>query len=122
MATIRSFKAFRPRPDICDRVAALPYDVYNRKEACEEVRREPMSFLKVDRAETSFDDSVDTYAPEVYKKAGDLLHEMMEDGTYIEEEKPVYYIYELIMDGRHQTGLVACASIDDYMNNVIKKH
>ena len=122
MAVIRSFKAFRPRPDICDRVAALPYDVYNRKEACEEVRREPMSFLKVDRAETSFDDSVDTYAPEVYKKAGDLLHEMMEDGTYIEEEKPVYYIYELIMDGRHQTGLVACASIDDYMNNVIKKH
>ena len=74
MAVIRSFKAFRPRPDICDRVAALPYDVYNRKEACEEVRREPMSFLKVDRAETSFDDSVDTYAPEVYKKAGDLLH------------------------------------------------
>ena len=122
MAVIRSFKAFRPRPDICDRVAALPYDVYNRKEACEEVRREPMSFLKVDRTETSFDDSVDTYAPEVYKKAGDLLHEMMEDGTYIEEEKPVYYIYELIMDGRHQTGLVACASIDDYMNNVIKKH
>ena len=122
MAVIRSFKAFRPRPDICDRVAALPYDVYNRKEACEEVRREPMSFLKVDRAETSFDDSVDTYAPEVYKKAGDLLHEMMEDGTYIEEEKPVYYKYELIMDGRHQTGLVACASIDDYMNIVIKKH
>ena len=122
MAAIRCFKAFRPRPDICDRVAALPYDVYSRKEACEEVRREPMSFLKVDRAETSFDDSVDTYAPEVYKKAGDLLHEMMEDGTYIEEEKPVYYIYELIMDGRHQTGLVACASIDDYVNGLIKKH
>ena len=122
MAAIRCFKAFRPRPDICDRVAALPYDVCSRKEACEEVRREPMSFLKVDRAETSFDDSVDTYAPEVYKKAGDLLHEMMEDGTYIEEEKPVYYIYELIMDGRHQTGLVACASIDDYVNGVIKKH
>lgn len=53
MAAIRCFKAFRPRPDICDRVAALPYDVYSRKEACEEVRQEPMSFLKVDRAETS---------------------------------------------------------------------
>ncbi len=65
-----------------------------------------MSFLKVDRAETSFDNSVDTYAPKCIEKAGDLLHEMMEDGTYIEEEKPVYYIYELIMDGRHQTGLV----------------
>lgn len=122
MATVRSFKAYRPRKDICDRVAALPYDVYNREEACEEVRREPMSFLKVDRAETSFGDDVDTYDSRVYKKAGELLQGMIDDGTYIEEEKPVYYIYELIMDGRHQTGLVACASIDDYINGIIKKH
>lgn len=122
MAAIRSFQAFRPKPDICGRVAALPYDVYNREEACEEVKREPLSFLKVDRAETSFDNSVDTYAPCVYQKASELLNAMMQDGTYIEEEKPVYYIYELIMDGRHQTGLVACASIDDYMHGVIKKH
>lgn len=122
MAAIRSFRAFRPRLDICGRVAALPYDVYNREEACEEVKREPLSFLKVDRAETSFDNSVDTYAPCVYQKASELLNAMIQDGTYIEEEKPVYYIYELIMDGRHQTGLVACASIDDYMHGVIKKH
>ncbi len=122
MATVRSFKALRPRTDICDRVAALPYDVYSREEACEEVKREPMSFLKVDRAETSFGDDVDTYDPRVYAKAGELLSGMIDDGIYIEEEKPVYYIYELIMDGRHQTGLVACASIDDYINGVIKKH
>ncbi len=122
MAVVRSFRALRPRKDICSRVAALPYDVYNRKEACEEVKREPMSFLRVDRAETSFGDDVDTYDPRVYEKAGELLRGMIEDGTYIEEEKPVYYIYELIMDGRHQTGLVACASIDDYINGVIKKH
>jgi uncharacterized protein (DUF1015 family) len=122
MAVVRSFKAFRPRPDICDRVAALPYDVYNREEAYEEVKKEPMSFLKVDRAETSFPADVDIYDPRVYEKAGELLNGMIADGTYVEEDKPVYYIYELIMDGRHQTGLVACASIDDYINGVIKKH
>ncbi|MBP3325377.1 MAG: DUF1015 domain-containing protein [Coprococcus sp.] len=122
MATIRSFRAYRPRPDVAGRVAALPYDVYNRQEAEIEVKREPMSFLKVDRAETSFGPEVDTYAPCVYDKAGELLTQMIDDGTYINEQKPVYYIYELIMDGRHQTGLVACASIDDYINGVIKKH
>ena len=122
MATIRSFRAYRPRPDVAGRVAALPYDVYNRQEAEIEVKREPLSFLKVDRAETSFGPDVDTYAPCVYDKAGQLLQEMIDDGTYIMEHRPVYYIYELIMDGRHQTGLVACASIDDYMNGVIKKH
>jgi uncharacterized protein (DUF1015 family) len=103
-------------------VAALPYDVYNREEAYEEVKKEPMSFLKVDRAETSFPADVDTYDPRVYEKAGELLNGMIADGTYVEEDKPVYYIYELIMDGRHQTGLVACAAIDDYINGVIKKH
>lgn len=122
MATIRSFRAYRPRPDVAGRVAALPYDVYNRQEAEIEVKREPLSFLKVDRAETSFGPDVDTYAPCVYDKAGQLLQEMIDDETYIMEHRPVYYIYELIMDGRHQTGLVACASIDDYMNGVIKKH
>lgn len=122
MAVIKSFKAFRPRPDICGRVAALPYDVYNREEAYAEVKREPMSFLKVDRAETSFGPDIDTYAPCVYEKAGELLRGMIADGTYIKEDKDVYYIYELIMNGRHQTGLVACASIDDYVNGVIKKH
>ena len=122
MATIRSFRAYRPRQDVAGRVAALPYDVYNRQEAEIEVKREPLSFLKVDRAETSFGPDVDTYAPCVYDKAGQLLQDMIDDGTYIMERRPVYYIYELIMDGRHQTGLVACASIDDYMNGVIKKH
>ena len=122
MATIRSFKAYRPRPDIADRVAALPYDVYNRQEAEVEVKREPLSFLKVDRAETSFGPEVDTYDSCVYERAGQLLKGMIDDGTYIMEQRPVYYIYELIMDGRHQTGLVACAKIDDYLDGIIKKH
>lgn len=69
MAEIRPFVCVRPAEELASRVAALPYDVYNRQEAKEEVQREPLSFLKIDRAETNFDDSVDTYAPEVYQKA-----------------------------------------------------
>ncbi len=122
MAEIRAFQGFRPRADIVDRVAALPYDVYNRREAKEEVEREPLSFLKVDRAETQFEDSVDMYSPLVYQKARELLDAMIRDGIYIQEDKKVYYIYELTMDGRSQTGIVACASIDDYENHIILKH
>lgn len=122
MAVIRPFQCVRPEAGVADRVAALPYDVYNRQEAKEEVAREPLSFLKIDRAETGFDDSVDTYAPEVYRRAKELLEEDIRDGVYEKDTENAYYVYELIMDGRPQTGLVACASVDDYANNVIKKH
>lgn len=122
MAEIRPFACLRPTEELASRVAALPYDVYNRQEAKEEVQREPLSFLKIDRAETNFDDSVDTYAPQVYQKAKELLQEDKQKGIYITDEDRSYYIYQLIMDGRPQTGLVACSSVDDYMNQVIKKH
>ncbi|MBE5933202.1 MAG: DUF1015 domain-containing protein [Lachnospiraceae bacterium] len=122
MALVKPFSAFRPRKDIVSQVAALPYDVYNRAEACQVVKGNPYTFLRIDRAETQFDDTVDTYAPCVYQKAKELLDGMIADGEYIKEQQDVYYIYELIMDGRHQTGIVACASIDDYQQGVIKKH
>lgn len=122
MATIRPFQCVRPDAKVADRVAALPYDVYNRQEAKAEVEREPLSFLKIDRAETSFDDSVDTYAPEVYQKAKELLQKDIAEEIYIKDADSAYYIYELVMDGRSQTGLVACAAVDDYVNQVIKKH
>ena len=122
MAVIRPFECVRPCERVADRVAALPYDVYNRQEACEVVKKEPLSFLKIDRAETQFDASVDTYAPQVYQKAKELLEKAIADGTFITDTDRCYYIYELTMDGRSQTGIVACASIDDYQNNVIKKH
>lgn len=122
MADIRPFRCIRPVPEEAAQIAALPYDVYNREEAKAAVAGNDKTFLRIDRAETQFDDSVDTYAPEVYAKARDLLWEMVEQGDYIQEEKPCYYIYELTMDGRTQTGIVACASIDDYVNQVIKKH
>lgn len=122
MAVIRPFACIRPCREKADRIAALPYDVYNRQEAKAEVEREPESFLRIDRAETQFDDSVDTYAPEVYRRAHDTLWEMVSKGDFICEDKSCYYIYELTMDGRTQTGITACASIDDYQNGIIKKH
>ncbi len=122
MANIRPFRAIRPIPEKAAAIAALPYDVYNRQEAKEAVKGNPDSFLNIDRAETQFDDSVDTYAECVYEKAHDLLWEKIEKGDFLREDAPCYYIYELTMDGRVQTGIVACASIDDYANQVIKKH
>lgn len=122
MAVIRPFACIRPEASVVSKVAALPYDVYNREEAKKEVEREPLSFLKIDRAESQFEDSVDTYDPRVYEKARELLEAMIADGTFLTDDERAYYVYELTMNGRTQTGIVACASIDDYQNNVIKKH
>ena len=122
MAQIKPFQAVRPTEEFADRVAALPYDVYNREEATKEVQREPLSFLKIDRAETQFPADVDTYDDRVYDKAAKLLDEMEKDGVYISDNEQAYYIYRLTMNGRAQTGIVACAGVDDYLNNVIKKH
>lgn len=122
MANIKPFRAIRPKEGLESRIAALPYDVYNRAEAKAETQREPMSFLKIDRAETQFQDSVDTYADVVYERARDIFWKMVEQGEFIKETEECYYLYELTMDDRKQTGIVACASIDDYINNVIKKH
>lgn len=122
MAKIKPFQAYRPDTKYADKIAALPYDVYNRKEAVEVVQKNPMSFLAIDRAETSFDDSVDTYADCVYAKAKELLNDWIDRGYFVQDDKDCYYIYRLTMNGRAQTGIVACSSIDDYLNNVIKKH
>ena len=118
MAVIRPFRAYRPKKGLENQIAALPYDVYNREEACAAVKDHPLSFLNIDRAETQFDSSVDTYADEVYQKAHDMLWDQIREGTFVQEDKPVYYIYELTMDGRVQTGIVACASVDDYQHQV----
>ena len=122
MADIRPFRAYRPANGQEKTIAALPYDVYNRQEALEEVTKNPGSFLAIDRAETGFGPEVDTYAPEVYQRAKKLLRDWISEGRFVQEDKPCYYLYEQVMDGRSQTGIVACASIDDYQNNVIKKH
>lgn len=122
MADIIPFKALRPRADLVEKIAALPYDVYSREEARRKVTGDSYSFLRIDRAETQFPEDYDMYAPEVYEKARDILNEMIRKGEFIKEEAPAYYVYELVMNGRPQTGIVACASVDDYENQVIKKH
>lgn len=122
MAVFKAFKAIRPTEDKAEAVAALPYDVMNSDEAREMVKDNPYSFLHVDKAEIDLDKSVDIYDEKVYLKARENLDKLVADGVCKEDEKPCFYIYRQIMDGRSQTGLVGCASIDDYINNVIKKH
>lgn len=122
MAVAKPFICIRPAKEHAAEVAALPYDVYNRKEACAAVKGNPLSFLNIDRAETQFSDDVDTYADCVYEKARELLDSQIADGIYVTDAGDHYYLYELTMDGRSQTGIVACCSIDDYVNGVIKKH
>lgn len=122
MATIRPFKGYRPTPQLCSKVAALPYDVMSSKEAREMVKGNPYSFLHIDRAEIDLAENVNIYSDEVYAKAKSNLDKMIEDGVYIQDNEPCLYIYRLTMDGISQTGLVVCTSIDEYLNGTIKKH
>lgn len=122
MATVTPFICVRPSAEKAHLVAALPYDVYSRDEARDFVASHPQSFLAIDRAETAFEKGFDIYAPEVYEKAGSLLNDRISDGTFITDEKECYYLYELTMNSRVQTGIVACVAIDDYINGIVKKH
>ena len=122
MAEIRPFRCIRPSKEAASAVAALPYDVYDRKEAKEIVKKNPLSFLAVDRAETQFEDGKNPYAPEVYEQAARTLKRWQQEGILTEDESPFYYLYELVMEGRAQTGIVACASVDDYRSGVIARH
>ena len=122
MATIRPFKGIRPVKELASKIAALPYDVMNSDEARKMVEGNPYSFLHVDRAEVDLDPSIDIHDKRVYDKARENLNKMIDNGEYIQDEMPCLYIYRQIMNGRSQTGIVFCASIDDYLNNVIKKH
>lgn len=122
MAKMKPFRCIRPNKEVASQVAALPYDVYNRQEAKEVVEKNPMSFLAIDRAETQFGEDMDLHDPAVYAKAKELLEQWLKEGTFVEDSQECYYIYELTMNGRSQTGIVGCASIDDYQKGVIKKH
>lgn len=122
MAIVRAFKAIRPTSKLADKVAALPYDVMNSEEAREMVKDNPYSFLHVDKAEIDMDPSIDHYDKSVYEKAAENLNNMRKEGTLIQDEQASLYIYRQVMEGRSQIGLVGCASIDDYINNIVKKH
>jgi len=122
MAVLRAFKGIRPRKDLAKDVAALPYDVMNSSEAREMVKDKPYSFLHVDKAEIDLPENINIYDTKVYQKADENLQNMIDQGILVQDNKPKLYIYRLIMKGRAQTGIVGVTSIDDYMNNIIKKH
>lgn len=122
MATIKAFKGIRPAKEYAKDVAALPYDVVNSDEAREMVKGKPYSFLHVDKAEVDLDPSVNIYDDSVYEKAKENLYGMIDKGILIKDTDDCFYIYELTMEGRKQTGLVVCTSIDEYIDGTIKKH
>lgn len=122
MAIIQPFQALRPKQDLADKVASRPYDVLNSSEAKEEAKGNPFSFLHITKAEIDLPDGTDLHSEQVYEKAGQNLLEFQQKGILFTEQKPCYYIYRLIMDGRSQTGLVCVSSVQDYFDDVIKKH
>ena len=122
MARITPFKAYRPAAGKEPVIAALPYDVFSREEARLEVEKNPDSFLAIDRPETQFEPDADMYADRVYAKAAELLNRKIENGDFVQDEQEYYYLYEQTVGGRTQLGIAACADVDDYLNDVIKKH
>ena len=122
MAIFKPFKALRPIPSLAEKVAALPYDVMNSDEAREMVKGNEYSFLHVDKAEIDLPKDTYLYSDEVYEKAKENLQKLSDEGICKEDDSPCFYIYRQKMNDRDQTGLVGCASIDDYINNNIKKH
>jgi uncharacterized protein (DUF1015 family) len=122
MAKFIPFKIIHPRPDLAEKVCALPYDVMNREEAKKMAEGNPFSFLHISRSEIDLPESVDPYAPEVYEKAAKNLLSWLQEGLFIKEEKPCYMIYRQTMNGRNQTGIVGCISVDDYNNNIVRRH
>jgi uncharacterized protein (DUF1015 family) len=122
LVTVKPFKAIRPSRELASKVAALPYDVLNSEEAREVAKDNPYSFLHVDKAEIDLDSSISPYDDRVYEKAKENLDKLITDEILIQDTKEALYIYQLTMDGKTQTGLVGCTSIDEYMEDKIKKH
>ncbi|MBQ7759193.1 DUF1015 domain-containing protein [Anaerotignum sp.] len=122
MATIRPFMAIRPAANYAKDVAALPYDVMNSEEAREMVKNKPLSFLHVDKAEVDLPVGTDIYSDEVYAKAKENMDALVANGILGQDLLPNLYIYRLTMNGKSQTGLVCCTSVDEYINGTIKKH
>lgn len=122
MATIKPFKALRPHNEYAEQVASRPYDVLNSEEARKETEGNPLSFLHVTKSEIDLPAAIDIHTHAVYQKAAENLEKFIEKKVLFQDENPCYYIYELAWKGRTQTGLVCVSSIEDYFNDVIKKH
>lgn len=122
MAIIHPFKAWRPSPDKAKKFASVPYDVIDRDEARKLAADNPRSFLHVIRPEIDLDEDIDLYDDAVYRQGADNLKQLMEDGALQQEPENCHYIYRLIREGRSQTGIFTCVSVEDYNNDVILKH
>jgi uncharacterized protein (DUF1015 family) len=130
MAIIKPFKALKPKKELAEQVASRPYDVLNSQEAKKEAAGNNYSFLRITKSEIDLPDGVDIHSQEVYDKAKTNLEMFIQNGTLYAEYKPCYYIYQLVMparagtdgNGKSQTGLVCVSSVEDYFNDVIKKH
>ncbi|HNZ86572.1 MAG TPA: DUF1015 family protein [bacterium] len=122
MVIVKPFKALRPKPELVSDVACVPYDVINSEEARKLVNGNPNSFLHVTKAEVDLEQGIDTYSEEVYQKGKENFEKMIKDGIFFQEEKPVFYIYKLVMGSVTEIGIVGGASVVDYENDIIKKH
>ena len=122
MATIKPFKALRPQQQLAEQVASRPYDVLNSDEARVEAEGNPFSFLHITKSEIDCDPSIDIHSEAIYLRAKENLQEFINKGILFQEAKPCYYIYQLVMKGRSQTGIVAVSSVEDYFSDKIKKH
>lgn len=122
MATVRPFQAVRPAQKYAEQMISLPYDVMNRAEAKKMAQGNPVSFLHICRSEIDLPDQCDPYSKEVYEKAKSNIDDFLDSHVLIRDEKPMLYLYRQIMDGRAQTGIVGCVSVDEYQKNIIKKH
>lgn len=122
MAIIQPFRALRPALSLASRVASRPYDVLNSQEARIEAFGNPDTFLHITKSEIDLPEDIDTHSQQVYAKAAENLRAFITRGILLQEDKPCYYIYQLVMEGRIQTGLVCVSSVDDYDKDIIKKH
>src|SRR5436853_4806100 len=122
MATIKPFAALRPKPELAARICELPYDVMSSDEARQIASGNPLSFLHVSKPEIDLPPSSDIYAPEVYAKGKENFERLIAQGALRQDPKPYFYLYRQVMGRHSQTGLVAAASCEDYLQGIIKKH
>ncbi len=121
MATLKPFRPYRPAPQLVEQVAELPYDVCNRDEA-KKIAKSEYNFYHITRSEIDLPDDVNPYDDRVYQKAAENFKRFISSGTLVKEKEDSYYLYTLVMNGRSQTGIIAVVSIDDYLENKVKKH
>ncbi len=122
MAIVKPFRALRPTKEFAENVASPPYDVLSSDEAREMAKHNPISFLHVNKPEIDLEKDIDVYDERVYKKGAENLHKLIEQKIMVQEDTPKFYVYKQIMGQHQQIGLVACASVEEYKKNIIKKH